>query len=166
MENINRESYVESQLAKWRESYIVKPEQEFMLKAMFELQYQYKNTPDDHIKTKRDLIEAVQRIMSSLKLVPALSKDRFKVLVIVNDDIDQVKVYEMFQKMFVDRIPLKEIQVIGSGRIQIPLINTNEFEITIKKLNMHLLRGMRADYILNLTGNKEVDDYFKGMNKL
>ncbi|MFO1442960.1 hypothetical protein KDN24_06980 [Bacillus sp. Bva_UNVM-123] len=162
----SRESYVERELNNWKESYIVKPEQDFLLRSMFELQFQFKVTPDEHVKAKRDLIYTIQGIMSSLKLVPALNKDRFKVLVIVGSDHKQVRVFQMFQKMFVDRIPLNEIQVSGNGKIRVPVINTKEFEIRIENDNINLLRGLRADYILNLSGNTEVDEYFRNMNQL
>lgn len=162
----SREIYVESELNKWRESYVVKPEQEFMLKSMFELQYQFKITPDDHVRTKKDLIETIQRIMNNLRLVPVLNKDRFKVLVMVNNDHEKVRVYDMFQKMFIDIIPLDDIKVNSSGRIRVPVIDTKEFEIRIEKADLSYLRGTRADYILNLSDNKEIDEYFREQNKL
>ncbi|WP_137743409.1 hypothetical protein [Robertmurraya siralis] len=150
----SRETYVERELNNWKENYIVRPEQEFLLKSMFELQHQYKITPDEHVKAKRDLIYTIQDVMRSLKLVPVLNKDRFKVLVVVDSDYEKVRVYEMFQKMFADKILLDEINATVN-RTHSPKINTKDFEIRIEKDNKNLFRGgMKVDYILNLSGKK------------
>jgi glutaredoxin-related protein len=166
MNELTRESYVESELKKWKESYIIRLEQEFSIKAMLELQYQYNNTPDEHVKAKRDLIETITKINRDLRLKPVINKDKFKVLVIVNHDYEAVNIYNMFQKMLVDMIPFDDIQIASSGRVSIPKISTKNFDIVIDKSNLSLLHGKKADYIVNLSGNSEIDKLFRDQNKL
>jgi Fe-S cluster assembly iron-binding protein IscA len=165
MSELTRESYVESELKKWKEEYIIRFDQEFLIKSMLELQFQYNITPDDHVKTKKDLMEVITRTMRELRLKPNLNKDRLKILVIVKDDGHAIHTYNMFQKMFAESITFDDIQVL-INRVNIPKINTKNFEIIIEKANLNLLRGMRADYILNLSGEYEIDKLFEEQNNL
>jgi hypothetical protein len=161
MRELTREEYVESELKKWKEEYIIRFDQEFLVKSMLELQYQYRNIPDEHVKTKNDLMRLITQTMHELRLKPNLNKDGFKILVIAKDDDQAVRTYNMFQKMFADSIPFDDIQVISPYRVNIPKINTKNFEIRIETAHINLLRGMRADYILNLSGNTEIDEEFR-----
>lgn len=164
MTELTRESYVESELTKWKENYIVRHEHEFSLRAMLELQYQFKNTPDDHVKAKKDLIDTIQRILLNLRLKPTLNTKQFKVLVVVNNSQQKVHMYNMFQKMFESQIPFDDIKVAANGNISVEKIVTKNFEIRIETVRVNMLP--RADYILNLTGNKEIDENFRSQNKL
>lgn len=65
-----REQYVEREFKLWKDNYVITFDQEFIIKAMLGLQYQYNNTSDDHIKTKKDIIETIQRIKYGIKLNP------------------------------------------------------------------------------------------------
>jgi hypothetical protein len=166
MSELTRESYIERELERWKENYIIPIEQEFSVRAMLGLQFQYDNTVDEHVRTKKDLIDTIQRILGSLRLKPVLSKDRFRVLVIVNNNHQTINVYNMFQKMLFEKISFENIKHASNGDMSVKNISTKHFDIRIEKANINLVRGLKADYILNLSGDKEIDDYFKNHNKL
>lgn len=70
MTTINRREYVEGELKKWNEEYEIPFEQVFDVKAILDLEYQFLSTPDDHIKTKSDIVHTMQRLKSGLRLKP------------------------------------------------------------------------------------------------
>lgn len=64
----NRREYVESEFAKWNNEYDIPFEQVFDVKAILDLEHQYLSTPDDHVKTKSDIVHTMQRLKSGLRL--------------------------------------------------------------------------------------------------
>lgn len=74
----DRERYVQEQFNKWSEHYIIPFEHEFELRKYFELQHQYDNTPDDHVKTKRELIDMMGKLKYHLpRLKPKLNNELY-----------------------------------------------------------------------------------------
>lgn len=165
---MSRKEYIESELKKYNEVYEIGFQEEFDLKAMLDLQYQYIITPKEKIKTIGAIIHTKNQIMKNLNLKPRTKTEKFKVLVIVNDERKQVNISNMFHKMILSKDITDDIKTFSTGRLNIPDIHTKDFDIIFIKHKEGSLsyRGLRADYILNFTGRKEIDDYFKGMNKL
>jgi hypothetical protein len=69
----DRERYVQEQLKIWNEKYDIPFECKYELIKYFELQYQYDNTPDIHVKTKREILD----MMSKLKMQLPRFKQKF-----------------------------------------------------------------------------------------
>jgi hypothetical protein len=67
---LTRESYIESELKKWKDYYEIGFDQEFELEALAKLKYQFTITPDDHVKTMSDILDTITRIKNKLDLKP------------------------------------------------------------------------------------------------
>lgn len=93
-------------------------------------------------------------------------KEKSNVLVIVKNDVEIKSTYKFFKEILEDKITnytqSYRVNDNGSGFS----LKTKEFQIKFEKGNLEFLRGKRADYIINLSGKKEIDDYFRNMNKL
>lgn len=162
---ITRKEYIESELAKWKEKYEIGFQDEFDLKAMLELQYQFTITPPEHVKTLGDIIHTKNQIMRNLNLKPAVSKENFEVLVFVNNNLQKAQVHDLFSRLLSGKLIEDELQVAMSGKVK-GVLKSSNFNIRVETDSLNYYRGMRADYILNLTGNKEIDEYFRNQNKI
>lgn len=67
---MNKEKYIEKELEKWKQYYNIPFENEFDVRALLSLQYDFMSLPDDYVKSKKDLIEAMSRIKRDLYLKP------------------------------------------------------------------------------------------------
>lgn len=167
-DHVSRESYMESEFKKWQEKFEIPFEKEFDVKALLSLQYQFMVTPDEHIKSKKDLIDAIHRLQYNLKLEPVTNPDEFKILAIVNNQSQKGSLFEMFKKLLGDKIIESSIKTNSPGELRTKL-RTKDCEISILTCshnNIDHLRGRKADYILNMTGSRDVDEYFRDQNKL
>lgn len=73
LQNINeRVEWVESEYKKWEEMYEILFEDEFNVKALLSLRHQFSATPDDHTKTKVDLLHAMKGLQRDLGLKPIM----------------------------------------------------------------------------------------------
>lgn len=68
--HLTRKEYIESELSKWKEKYEVGFEEEFDLRAMFDLQYQFAITNREHVKSLGDIIHTKNQILKNLILKP------------------------------------------------------------------------------------------------
>lgn len=146
MSELTREQYVESEYKKWEEKFEIPFELDFEIKALFELQHQFINTPDEHIKTKTDLINVIGRLKRDLNLKPIKKfndKDKLKVLIIA-DNLSIKKEYEEFLSQILEGNI--ETQYLRNSKSDFV---TNTHKITIAVEN-ELLRGWRADLVYRL----------------
>lgn len=166
MSELTREQYVESEYEKWKERFKVPYEQEFNVKAMFELQWQYEKTPIEHIKTKRDILESIQRILHGMKLMPNYNAvEHGELLIFAKNYNQKVNLHEMFKLMLNEKLVEEDLKINGISARSI--LKTKELTINIEIPRKELgYRGYRADYILNLTGEKEIDEYYSGKNRI
>lgn len=77
--NAKRDEWVESEFKKWQENFIISFDEEFEVKAILDLQWQYKTVEDSHVKTKSDILSIVSRAKRDLMLKP---KDREKIFLV------------------------------------------------------------------------------------
>lgn len=62
--------YIEKEFEKWKQYYDIPFANEFNVKALLSLQYDFMSLPDDYVKSKKDLIEAMSVIKRDLYLKP------------------------------------------------------------------------------------------------
>lgn len=74
-----RDEWIESEFKKWQENFIISFDEEFEVKAILDLQWQYKTVEDSHVKTKSDILSIVSRAKRDLMLKP---KDREKIFLV------------------------------------------------------------------------------------
>lgn len=166
MSDLTKEQFIEREYKSWKERFEAPYEQEFNVKAMFELQWQYSKTPSDHIKTKRDILETIQRILEGMKLKPNYNTvEHRELLIFAKNYTQKVNLHEMFKLMLNEKLLEEDLKINGVSARSI--LKTKELTINIEIPRKELgYRGYRADYILNLTGEKEIDDYYRGKNRI
>lgn len=160
-----RKEYIESELNKWKELYEISFEQEFDLNALFSLQYQFTITPPDHVKTLGDIIHTKNQIMRNLYLKPAVSKESFEVLVFVKNHNQKAEMHDLFSRLLSGKLIENDLQINHTGKVKSVLKSSNS-NIRIEIDSLDYYRGLKADYVLNLTDNKEIDEYFRNQNKI
>jgi hypothetical protein len=72
-----RKEYIESEFKKWEEVYEIEFNQEFEIKALLDLQYQFSSTPREHVKTIGDLIHTMNQIKRNLNLKPKKNEETY-----------------------------------------------------------------------------------------
>ena len=68
--NQERANYVESEFEKWKDMFEINYINEYDVKLLLSLRHQLEETPDEKIKTKVDLINAIKNLSRDLKLKP------------------------------------------------------------------------------------------------
>lgn len=159
MEQLTRESYMERELAKWNEKYEIGFEQEFEIRALISLQYQFASIPEDHIKAKADIINTISQIKRNLNLKMMKNEKQENVLFVVRDR-NQLSQVSEFLKHLLDG----KIFRLHSNSIE-NRIETKNHKINIQVGKLADIRGMKADYLFDLTNNKGIDEYFKNQSK-
>ena len=150
----SKNEYVEQKYNKWKEKYDIPDYEEFMLKSMFDLEHQYNNTPDEHIKTKSDILRTINDIKKDCNFKYSKSQkieniDK-NIILIVTDNDDRY-----LREIFYDMLG-KEVINYKNVRNNSVII-TNKYIIKFKEKDSDNLRGMRCNYFLNLTGDKEFE---------
>lgn len=93
-----QEEYVVEKCKLWNDIYIIPCDMGFIIRAMFELEYQFMTTPQEDLKTKREILDMIHKISQYTRLKPQIKctepmyvdciwtegKDSNKVLVYVN----------------------------------------------------------------------------------
>jgi hypothetical protein len=155
---LTRKEYIESELGKWKEVYEINFQDEFDLKAMLDLQYQYMITPTEHIKTIGDIIHTKNQIMKNLNLKQkrnvSMTNEKMDFLIIVKNDVQMIDLETLLLESVDKKIIEKKYKSSGSTEIV-----TDKYRIKIKKYNENLLRGTRADIALKVDNAKE---YIRG----
>lgn len=141
-----RKEYIESELNKWNEQYVIGFEQEFEIKAMLNMQYQFMITHHDHVKTQGDIIHNINQIKRNLDLkkkVKLSDNEKREYLFVVENAIQKLNMEELF-------INSSKVENLTSRPLSTKIV-TNEFKIHIKvKGDLEGLRGLRADAILKV----------------
>ena len=152
--------YVVNKFGEWKNRYDIPDHEDFNLKMLFSLEKQYIDTPEEHIKTKRDILSMINSIKNRMsykyfdekteKTEDIKNKDKKIILVVTEDDDKNLReiFYNMLGKEVINYINVRNNSVI----------NTNKYIIKFKEKNSNNLRGMRCDYFLNLTGDKEFEN--------
>ncbi len=66
---LNKTEWVEREYNKFMSEYEVEPIEEFKVSAMFKLMYEYNHeVKNEHVKTRRELLEMIHRLQSTLKV--------------------------------------------------------------------------------------------------
>ena len=150
-----KNEYVEQKYVKWKEKYDIPDYEEFMLKVMFDLEHQYNNTPDEHIKTKSDILRTINDIKKDCNFKYSKSqkiedKDKNIILIVTDNDDRYLReiFYNMLGKEVINYTDVRNNSVILTGK----------YIIKFKEKNSNNLRGMRCDYFLNLTSDKKFEN--------
>jgi hypothetical protein len=141
-----RKEYIESEYKKWEEKFEIRFQDEFNLKAMIELQYQFEITPKEHIKTIGDIVHTKNQIMKNLNLKPKVrlsDSQKREYLFIAESTTQKMNIEELFL-----RHPSVENVFTKTYSTR---VTTNEFKVHIVMDNGNdSLRGLRADAVFKL----------------
>jgi hypothetical protein len=151
---LTRESYIESEYKKWEEKFEIPFEKEFDVRALLSLQHQFLTLPDEHIKTKADVISTLNKLNERLSLKEKKTFkfcDRKSILFIVEDSF-HMKDLEQF---LTSTIGNKKIDNTFNSTFHTK-IKTEEFDIRISLDNSNTLRGQRADFVYKLTDGRKL----------
>ena len=87
---MKRAEYVESEFKKWEEMYEINYIQEYDVKLLLSLRHQLEETPDNNVKTKIDLINAINMLTKGLNLKPKQVEhnDKTEILLVVDTVTD------------------------------------------------------------------------------
>lgn len=144
-----RKEFIESEYKKWEERYEINFEQEFDLKAMIELQYQFEITPKEHIKTIGDIVHTKNQIMKNLNLKkkPFKKKDgsKYKIL-LLSDNIDSRDHLSDLFKLLLNKDVITFKQSLNSTELL-----TNDFQLSIVNPLSDLSRGKSGDLVVDLS---------------
>jgi hypothetical protein len=151
-----RSEYVEREFQKWSEIYEIPFDQEFEVKALLELQGQYNEIPDKHIRTKTDILNAIHGIKGRLRLkkkVNLSNEEKLKVLVVVDHYSKIKEIVNIFARIinneWIDYVKMYQ----GEATIQ-----TKDAVIEFRPKNEMQIRGLKYDIYLNLTGDKQFEN--------
>lgn len=142
MEKLTRKEYIEREFSKWQNNYEIGFEQEFDIKALLNLQYQFMITPNEHTKAQGDIIHTINQIRRNMNLKTKINHDKqLKVIVLTDDYGVKSDMYNLFYNL------LQPHTITGNehGRKLI----TKDFEVTFTS-NPDLVRGMKSDYTIDL----------------
>lgn len=149
---MSKEKYIEEKFKEWKEYYDIPFNKEFDVKALLGLQYDFNCLPHDHIKSKKDLLDAMYLIQRSISLTPKKKLEKPKRLIIVTNDTSHLKeVFEIIELMLETNVKF--------------VTNNNThgyFETDNLKVDIYIksdkLRGKRCDMYWNLTGDLEFEN--------
>jgi hypothetical protein len=151
----SRESYVESEYKKWEDKFEIPFEQEFNVKALLSLQYQFLNLPDEHIKTKADIVATISRINKDLNLhrKVKLNDNEKRALLFVTSNKGQ---REILEDLLSSSIPNEEIENVLSTNGHMRM-KTDKYIINIyENGNSQMLRGLRADEVFKIEDGRKL----------
>jgi uncharacterized protein YfbU (UPF0304 family) len=146
MNQASRVSYIEREYKKWEEKFEIPFELEFNVKALLSLQHQFMELPEEHVKTKADVMSTITRLQRDLNLKPKRKlqdNEKREYLFIVENAIQKLNIEELL-------INSSKVEQVLS-RAYSTKITTDEFKIHIKMQDEHSgLRGLRADTVLKI----------------
>lgn len=153
-----RAEWVESEFKKYKEMFEIPFEKEFMVEAMLELQHQYYNTSDSHIKTKSDILHTISKLQNELNLKRKKNEGKpIEILIVSNSKIESRNNLELFA------------DIIGRNNINSLFSSESGGHIARENYKLKFIhkdidfRGFRCDEYLNLTGD---NSFSKELNKL
>lgn len=113
-----RAEWVESEFKKWQEHFIISFDEEFEVKAILDLQWQYNNIEDNHVKSKSDILYTISRAKRDLGLKPRVKTES-----------------EVFHKIISESLP------IGTKVI------TSEIGFTLRDQNIKFIKEINSKAI-------------------
>lgn len=149
---MSKEKYIEEKFKEWKEYYDIPFNKEFDVKALLGLQYDFNCLPHDHIKSKKDLLDAMYLIQRNINLTPKKKLEKPKRLIIVVNDTSHLK--EVFETI---EIMLGVNNKFVRSGITNAYFKTNDLEIDIF-IKSENLRGKKYDVYWNLTGDLKFEN--------
>ena len=67
-----QEEYIEEKCKLWNDIYLIPCDMGLMIRSMFELEYQFMTTPQEDVKTKKDILDMIHKISQSTRLKPQI----------------------------------------------------------------------------------------------
>lgn len=152
-EMLNKTEWVEREYSKFVSEYEVEPIDEFKVNTMFKLMYEYNyEIKDEHVKTRKELLEMIHRIQSTLRLEKKIkeSEDKKHILFLTKDSKE---LKELFWSMS---------RIVGEkNTLKMRMFNSIEtFDTIISFLKSKDLYGKRLDHVIDMT-NSEIKSVFK-----
>jgi hypothetical protein len=154
MEIKNKKQYIDENLELWKENYNIPLDQEFNLKALFGLQYDFMTTPSEHVKAKKDLIEAMQLIQKNLNLTKKKKlsdNEKVNLLIVVENEAQLQSVSELIELMLGS-----SIEKYYKYKTYTSFVN-DSVKVDIYTKSTSLL-GKRCHVYWNLTGDIEFEN--------
>ncbi|WP_025912058.1 hypothetical protein [Priestia flexa] len=155
---MSKEQYVKQELEIFKTKYEWSHLDDFSVKAMFELQWQYFNSPIDHVKTRSELLNMIENIKRRLDLKPVVIKpelkneNKFIIGIFVNNDLQVRQIHETFLT------DMKEnITFFSSEKNKAAIHTKTKIYKIFARTNDEILRGITIHDYWNLTGDKQFD---------
>jgi hypothetical protein len=145
-----KREYIERELKAWKEQFEIPFEDEYKVKILHDLRYTYENTPDDHVKTKADIIHAIQNLARNLKLKPRQKlkrEDKEIHLIVTNNRQETYNTFEFFKELIDDN---KIVSLKASPKYA-EIETTSKIIKIMHKTESELFRGIRFHTYWNLT---------------
>jgi hypothetical protein len=92
---MNRSEFVESEFSKWKKIYAIPFHDEFKVRMVHNLRYTYDQIPHEHVKSKKDCINAINDLLHDIKLMP-ISEE--------NEKVDIKDVLRKLNRPFISRL--------------------------------------------------------------
>ena len=145
---LSRSEWVESEFKKWQERYSIPFEMEFNVKALLDLQWQFNNTEDGHVKTKADLIQAISRLQRDLHLKPrpTYSGEPINIVITAEKGNQAIQLMNVLRETIGSDNIRGELATNGGGYIK---TDKYRWDFTTRK-DVNYFRGKKHDYRLDL----------------
>ena len=140
---LSRERYIESEYKKWEERFEIPFEKEFDVRALLSLQHQFLTLPEEHVKTKADVILTINKLTERLDLkrkTVIKDEDKLKVTFVVNDQRQLVDLEDILTSSMKDTT-----KNVLRHNPSSTTIKTEQYNIRIH-VNNNDLRGQRSDF--------------------
>jgi len=150
---LSRKEYVSTEGEKFNKKYEIDQIDEFSLKTLFNLQYDFMRTPAEHVKNRAEILKMIEMIKSNLKLKPTQeevkSESKFKIGIICSVEAQSNEMYRHLSTSLKD--VTKGINTNTQKEIQ---TKTSIYTILTKSSQ---LRGRRFHEYWNLTGDAQFE---------
>ena len=155
-ESLTKSEFIEREMKEWEEHFEIPFQSKYKVRMLHELRYTYGKTPDDHIKSKREIIEGIVRLERELNLKPKQKEDRrnltekVHVIIVVNQE-KFTATLDLFRGLVESNL-----EVVSTNKYSAKL-TTGKYQILLGTPS-ESLRGKRCDVLLNLTKDNEIEN--------
>jgi hypothetical protein len=149
----------EREFKEWKERYEIPFDQEFNVKQLLQIREEIEETPTEHVRTRKDLIDIADRIQYHMRLNPKLPEKQYDYkLLVVGNNSQLYNLYEFFRMILNE----KDIKSIFSGA----KVESYKFSIELhngvtiigRYKNAEQIYGYKIDNYINLSGDKEFEE--------
>jgi hypothetical protein len=154
MDKMTKEKYIQEKFNEWEKYYEIPFEKEFYVKALLGLQYDFEALPEDYVKAKKDLIEAMQMIQGNLNLTKKKKindNEKISLLIVVKNEAQLQDVSELIELMLGSNIEKYYKYKTHTSFVS----DSMKVDIYTKSTN---LLGKRCHVYWNLTGDIEFEN--------